>query len=129
MLAVGLDGGVGRDRRVPALARAVPAGADDLGLQLVGIEHLADPLAHRRRGLLGDADAGRAASEFDEQVGRFGLLAGALLHAEAGWPRAGVGLLEFEDGVEPSLAVRDGRDPDVVAVLVTEQGVDLPDLL
>ena len=34
-----------------------------------------------------------------------------------------------EDGVEPSLAVRDGRDPDVVAVLVTEQSVDLPDLL
>ena len=128
-LAVGLDRGLGRDRRVPPRRRAVPAGPDPLGVQLVAREHLLERFALVSPGLLRYSNAVGAAGEFDELVGRARFLPRGVFHAELRGPRAGVGLAEVEAGRERALVpVHDG-DEIAVASPVNEQRSDPSDLL
>jgi len=124
VLVVVFDGGVARERTVPAVGRTPPTGANCRCLELVAVEHRLESLALCRSGLLGESDAVGRAGELHELVGLARLLGAIGVDAELPRPWAGVGRFQLETAVEHPAAVA-GRDDGVVgAGLVEKERLD-----
>ena len=128
VLVVGFDGRLGGQRRVLALAGAVPAGPDLFRPELIAVQHRLQLFAARPGGLFGDSDARGPARHLDELLGAARHVVVAVLDPKPTGTGTGARFLQIEPPAEQSLAVTTDDDRILVAGFVQEQRTHVGDL-